>query len=247
MRLLFATLAIVSVLGVVVTILSTGTNEARSSNVPYQRVQAAIVSGQTIHLTDTVFDATQPASSTTLRHAWPERYTSQLWLTYTGDKVATQCSSLTDARGTVLQHSVYQAQAGQLITTYSDGTSESTTYQPYTSAQVERAISDTAGDSIDIGVPLAATERPGQTPSPAAQPNTSETPDSSDTSQAQPSAVPSEIEETTMISPSIREVHYYDGATGEIVGSERWDDSAKPSILLKQIHREISVEPSSPC
>lgn len=248
MRLLLATLAVVAVLGVVLTVLGVGARGAHSSNVPYQYLQAALLSGQTVHLTDTVFDATQPVSATALPHAWPEHYTSQLWLTYAGDQVAAQCSSLSDADGHVLQRSAYQPQTGNLVTTYSDGTSESIPYKPYTLAEVQAAISNTPGASVDVGLPAAtATEALAPATSPEAQPNSTEAPDSSDAATPQSSAAPSEIVETTMVSPAIREVHYYDATTGELVGSERWDDSARPSILLKQIHREISVEPSSPC
>ncbi len=171
---------------------------------PYQLVVAGINSGKTIHLTMQTYEpnrSTEPLP----RHALPESYTGELWVTYTNDLAPSECSITRDAQGAVLQRSVLEG--SDLVTTFADGTSTSTPGLPYSRAKALRFVT-TPGVSVSPGSVTSAT---------AAQ------------------------------SGSHRFVNHYDQKTGELSGSETWDDTVTPPLLVRRVKQSIEVLTVDPC
>lgn len=126
---------------------------ASSQSTPYQGIAAALRAGKTVHLVATTYERPQvfATNPTPGPHAVPANYTNELWLTYSGDTVASQCALIRDSGGNVLQRDVYDPATHMLVTTFADGTTEQLPMRTYTLTQVVRGFNMTPGLSVPVG------------------------------------------------------------------------------------------------
>lgn len=175
--------------------------------VPYQKIVAGLSAGKTIHLANKTYELDRSAPETRPPHALPESTTGDLWLTYAGDLLASQCQITRDMRGAVLQQSRFER--GELITTYADGTSGRTPYLAYSLSKALKFIG-TPGISVSPGSTTSATQ--------------------------------------AVANSSIRFLNQYDPVSGELTGSEEWDDTDRAApVLLRRTSQTMEVLDADPC